>query len=54
MPPDSAPTRRRLAAGEVVLGLNARHSRTSEIGAMWARITPFARARWNDAAKISS
>jgi hypothetical protein len=54
MPPDPAPTRCRLAAAEVVLGLNARHSRTSEISAMRARITPFARARWNDAAKISS
>ncbi len=82
---ESTPMRRRLAAGEVVLGLNARHSRTSEIGAIlaacgysWffvdnehspiptgtayemclgairAGITPFARARANDAAEIAS
>jgi 2-keto-3-deoxy-L-rhamnonate aldolase RhmA len=85
MPLDVTQMRRRLAAGQVVLGLNARHSRTSEIGAIlascgysWffvdnehspiptgtayemclgairAGITPFARARTNDAAEISS
>jgi len=85
MPPEMTPMRQRLAAGQVVLGLNARHSRTSEIGAIlascgysWffvdnehspiptgtayemclgairAGITPFARARSNDAAEISS
>ena len=85
MPADITPMRSRLAAGQVVLGLNARHSRTSEIGAILAScgyswffvdnehspiptgtayemclgairsgITPFARARWNDAAEISS
>ncbi len=85
MPVESTPMRRHLAADEVVLGLNARHSRTSEIGAIlascgysWffvdnehspippgtayemclgalrAGITPFARARRNEAAEISS
>lgn len=85
MPPDMTPMRRRLAEGQVVLGLNARHSRTSEIGAIlaacgysWffvdnehspiptgtayemclgairAGVTPFARARSNDAAEITS
>ena len=82
---DTTPMRRRLAADQVVLGLNARHSRTSEIGAIlaacgysWffvdnehspiptgvayemclgairAGITPFARARVNEAAEIGS
>lgn len=36
MAADPTPMRRRLAAGQVVLGLNARHSRTSEIGAILA------------------
>ena len=85
MAKEMTPMRRRLADGQVVLGLNARHSRTSEIGAIlascgysWffvdnehspiptgtayemclgairAGITPFARARSNEAAEISS
>ena len=85
MPSDTTPMRQRLADGQVVLGLNARLSRTSEIGAIlaacgysWffvdnehspiptgtayemclgairAGITPFARARTNEASEITS